>query len=177
MAHLGRSARHPRGLRVRRGRGHLLRLLPGPQGGGPRPHRSLEVRMNRLLRLLGLMLIVAPSATLAQTYTPQSPAGLSVTFTTERAGGTRVLVFGEVRNSNPSSAQRVVVLVEGLDEAGRVVSRGRGYVQGVIPSRGSAPFEIRMLASGSEKRYRTQIESFEFAVGGGGIEPRGAQSP
>src|SRR5216117_4385571 len=95
-----------------------------------------------------------------QTFTPQSPAGLSVTFTTERAGGTRVLVFGEVRNSNTSPAQHVVVVAEGLDESGRVVSRARGYVLGVLQSRGSAPFEIRMLAAGSEKRYRVQIESF-----------------
>lgn len=136
--------------------------------------------MTRHAILLGVLLAMAPSAPLAQTYTPQSPAGLSVTFTTERAGGTRVLVFGEVRNTNPSSAQRVVVLVEGLDEAGHVVSRGRGYVQGLVPSRGSAPFEIRLLASGSEKRYRMQIESFEFLVTER-VEPRpdrrGGESP
>ena len=123
--------------------------------------------MTRRLLLLGFLVVLAPWAALAQTYTPQSPAGLSVTFTTERAGGTRVLVFGEVRNSNTSAAQHVVVVVEGLDDGGHVVSRARGYVVGVIPSRGSAPFEIRMLASGSEKRYRMQIESFEFVVGGG----------
>ena len=123
--------------------------------------------MTRFLVLLGFLLAVAPSAALAQTYTPQSPAGLTVTFTTERAGGTRVLVFGEVRNSNPASAQHVVVVVEGLDETGHVVSRARGYVMGVVPSRGSAPFEVRLLASGSEKRYRMQIESFEFGGGGG----------
>jgi len=123
--------------------------------------------MTRRLLLLGLLLVAAPVVSIGQTFTPQSPAGLSVTFTTERAGGTRVLVFGEVRNSNTSPAQHVVVVAEGLDESGRVVSRARGYVLGVLPSRGSAPFEIRMLAAGSEKRYRVQIESFEFAVGGG----------
>ncbi len=123
--------------------------------------------MTRRLLLLGLLLVAAPVVSIGQTFTPQSPAGLSVTFTTERAGGTRVLVFGEVRNSNTSPAQHVVVVAEGLDESGRVVSRARGYVLGVLSSRGSAPFEIRMLAAGSEKRYRVQIESFEFAVGGG----------
>jgi hypothetical protein len=123
--------------------------------------------MIRHLVLLGVLFTLAPSDSLAQTYTPQSPAGLSVRFTTERAGGTRVLVFGEVRNSNPSSAQHVVVAIEGLDAAGHVVSRARAYVSGVVPGGGSAPFEIRMLASGSEKRYRMQIESFEFVVGGG----------
>ncbi|HXJ82707.1 MAG TPA: FxLYD domain-containing protein [Candidatus Methylomirabilis sp.] len=139
--------------------------------------------MTRRLLLLGLLFALAPSALFAQTYTPQSPAGLSVSFTTERAGGTRVLVFGEVRNTNPSSAQHVVVVVEGLDESGRVVSRAHGNVLGLVPPRGTAPFEIRMLASGSEKRYRMQIESFEFIVGGGGgggaapRPPREAQSP
>jgi hypothetical protein len=132
--------------------------------------------MTRRLLLLGFLLVLPPSAALAQTYTPQSPAGLSVSFTTERAGGTRVLVFGDVRNSNPSSAQHVVVVVEGLDDAGHVVSRARGLVPGVIPSRGTVPFEIRLLASGSEKRYRMQIESFEFVVGPG-IERRGSESP
>jgi len=123
--------------------------------------------MTPRLLLLALMLLAAPAVGIGQTFTPQSPAGLSVTFTTERAGGTRVLVFGEVRNSNTSPAQHVVVAAEGLDENGRVVSRARGYVLGVLPSRGSASFEIRINAAGSEKRYRVQIESFEFAVGGG----------
>jgi hypothetical protein len=123
--------------------------------------------MTRRLLLLGLMLPFAPVVSYAQTFTPQSPQGLSVSFTTERAGGSRILVFGEVRNTNTSPAQHVVVVVEGMDESGHVVSRARGYVLGVIASRGSAPFEIRLLAAGSEKRYRMQIESFEFVVGGG----------
>ncbi len=123
--------------------------------------------MSRRLLLLAVLLVAAPAQSRGQTFTPQSPAGLSVSFTTERAGGTRVLIFGEVRNSNPSPAQHLVVVAEGLDENGRVVSRARGYVVGVLPSRGNAPFEIRMLASGSEKHFRVQIESFEFVVGGG----------
>jgi hypothetical protein len=45
-----------------------------------------------------------------------------------------------------------------------VVSRARGYVSGSIPSHGSTSFEIRLLTSGSERRYRVQIESFEFQV-------------
>ena len=89
---------------------------------------------------------------------------LSVTFTTERAGGTRLLVFGEVRNTNNMTAQRIVLLAEGLDQDGRVVSRARGYILGNVSAHGSSPFEIRLLASGSERRYRVQIESFEFQV-------------
>ncbi len=122
--------------------------------------------MRRLL-LLGFLLGAAPASTCGQTFTPQSPVGLSVTFTTERAGGSRVLVFGEVRNASTAPAQRVTLLAEGLDESGRVVSRARGYVLGIVPAHGSTPFEIRLLAGGSERRYRVQIESFEFVVGGG----------
>ena len=125
----------------------------------------------RLLVLSAVLLVtstVGLSRGGAETFTPQSPSGLNVTFTTEKGGGTRVLVFGEVRNTTSTSAQRVVVLAEGLDENGRVVSRARAYVTGTISSRGNAPFEIRLNAAGSEKRYRVQVESFEFAVGGGG---------
>jgi hypothetical protein len=122
--------------------------------------------MTRRLLLIGLLLAALPALTLAQTFTPQSPIGLSVTFTTERAGGTRVLVFGDVRNTSNAPAQRVTLMAEGLDESGRVVSRARGYVLGTIPSRGSSSFEIRIAASGSERRYRVQIEAFEFVVGG-----------
>ena len=116
--------------------------------------------------LIGLGLAALPAPTVAQTFTPQSPIGLTVTFTTEKAGGTRVLIFGEVRNTGNAPAHHVTLVAEGLDEGGRVVSRGRGYVLGIVPSRGSTSFEIRILASGSERRYRVQVEAFEFTVGG-----------
>ena len=118
--------------------------------------------MNRHLAVtLGLLLIGAALLE-AQTFTPQSSSGLSVSHTAEKAGGSRVLIFGEVRNATNSTAERVAILAEGLDEGGHVVSRGRSFVAGTVPSRGSAPFEIRLSASGSERRYRVQIESFQF---------------
>lgn len=110
---------------------------------------------------LGLVLALGAVAA-AQTFTPQSSSGLSVTYTAEKAGGSRVLIFGDVRNVTSAPADRVSVLAEGLDEGGHVVSRGRALVSGTVPSRGSAPFEIRLLASGTERRYRVQIESFQF---------------
>jgi len=118
--------------------------------------------VNRRGFLTGLLLAVLPADARAQTFSPQSSSGLSVSFTTERAGGSRVLVFGDVRNTTNSAAEHVVILAEGLDEGGRVVSRGRGYVAGTVPSRGTSPFEIRLLAAGSEKRYRVQVEAFQF---------------
>ena len=121
------------------------------------------IRRRFLAVALGVVGSVAPA--LAQTFTPQSPSGLSVTFSTEKTGAARVMLFGDVRNATNSSAERVVILAEGLDEGGRVVSRGRCFVSGTVPSRGSSPFEIRLSATGSEKRYRVQVESFQFIQG------------
>ena len=97
----------------------------------------------------------------AQVFTPESGAGLSVSFTTERMGGSRVLVFGEVRNGTGATYERVVVLAEGLDDGGKVVSRARGYVPGTVGPKTSSSFELRMLASGSERRYRVTVDSFQ----------------
>ena len=119
--------------------------------------------MNRLLVVLVGLLLAGTTALLeAQTFTPQSSSGLRVSHTAEKAGGSRVMIFGEVRNATNSTAERVAILAEGLDESGHVVSRGRTFVTGSVPSRGSAPFEIRLSASGSERRYRVQVESFQF---------------
>jgi hypothetical protein len=120
--------------------------------------------MIRRALLVALVLAAIARPVLGQTFTPQSAAGLSVSFSTERAGGTRLLVLGEVRNANNAPAQRIVLLAEGLDQDGHVVSRARGYVLGNVPSHGSATFEIRLSTSGNERRYRVQIESYEFQV-------------
>jgi len=98
----------------------------------------------------------------AQVYTPQSGAALTVSFQHERMGGTRVLIFGDVRNSSGAAYERVVLLAEGLDESNKVVSRGRAYVAGSVPPKGSSPFELRLSASGSERRYRVSVESFQI---------------
>ena len=118
-----------------------------------------------LLAAVGIVLALAPAAR-AQTFTPQSSSRLAVSFTTERVGSGRVLVYGEVRNGTNASCERVVVAVEGLDESGRVISRGRAYVVGVVPSRGSSTFEVRMASPGSERRFRVEIESFQFVSSG-----------
>jgi hypothetical protein len=120
-------------------------------------------------RLLGAVLAwAALGATVdAQTYSPQSSSRLAVSFTTERVGSGRVLVYGEVRNGANSACERVIVGVEGLDENGRVVSRGRAFVFGVVPSRGSSTFEVRLSSPGTEKRFRVEIESFQFTSSSG----------
>jgi hypothetical protein len=118
-----------------------------------------------LLAAVAVLLALSP-AVRAQTFTPQSSSRLVVSFTTERVGGGRVLIYGEVRNGSNAACERVIVSVEGLDENGRVVSRGRAYVFGVVASRGSSPFEVRMSSPGSERRFRVEIESFQFVSSG-----------
>ena len=118
--------------------------------------------------LLALLVLFGASGSVlspvaAQTYTPQSATALSVTFQSERVGAGRVIIFGDVRNSSSNAYERVTLIAEGLDEAGAVVSRGRGYVSGTVPARGTAPFECRLSSGGRERRFRVSIESFQIA--------------
>ncbi|HEX9747236.1 MAG TPA: FxLYD domain-containing protein [Methylomirabilota bacterium] len=121
--------------------------------------------LRALLAAAAILLALSPAAR-AQTVTPQSSSRLAVSFTTERVGSGRLLVYGDVRNGSNDACERVIVSVEGLDENGRVVSRGRAYVFGVVPSRGTSPFEVRMSSPGSERRFRVEIESFQFVSSG-----------
>jgi hypothetical protein len=120
------------------------------------------------VRLLPALLLVAlwtaPAFAQTYTFTPQSSKDLTLSFQTEREGGSRVLIMGEVRNGAAQPCERVIVKAEGLDENGRVVSRGRAYVTGTIRPRGTAAFEIRLSSSGSERRFRVEIETFEFST-------------
>jgi len=121
-----------------------------------------------IARLLAVVLLAAlcaaPAFAQTYTFTPQSSKDLTLTFQTQREGGSRVLILGEVRNGAAQPCERVVVKAEGLDENGRVVSRGRAYVTGTIRAKATAPFEIRLSSSGSDRRYRVEIETFEFAT-------------
>jgi hypothetical protein len=47
-----------------------------------------------------------------------------------------------------------------------VVSRGRAYVVGTVPSRSTSPFEVRISSPGSERRFRVEIESYQFVSSG-----------
>jgi len=120
--------------------------------------------MRALLRRFALALLLMAAGTAAgraQTYTPQSSSALTVTYTVERLGGSRILIFGEVRNNSGATYDRVVLLAEGLDETGRVVSRARTYVTGGCGPKGRASFEVRLLATGAERKFRVEVESFQ----------------
>jgi hypothetical protein len=121
-----------------------------------------------IARLLAVVLLAAlcaaPAFAQTYTFTPQSSKDLTLTFQIEREGGSRVLILGEVRNGSAQPCERVIVKAEGLDENGRVVSRGRAYVTGTLRPKATAPFEIRLSSAGSERRYRVEIETFEFVT-------------
>lgn len=120
----------------------------------------------RLLLTAALLAALWIGSASAQTYTftPQSSRDLTVTFQTQREGGSRVLIQGEVRNGATDPCERVIIKAEGLDENGRIVSRGRVYVPGTIAPRATATFEIRLSSAGSERRYRVEVETFEFGA-------------
>jgi hypothetical protein len=117
---------------------------------------------------LALGIPVAPGAGLAQWYTPQSDRDLRVTWIVETTGTSGAQIVGKVQNLSRLPASRVVLRADGLNEAGRVVSRARTAVQ--VPAQGSSPFEIRLQLAGMEQQYRVTVESFEFG------EPRRGRS-
>lgn len=121
--------------------------------------------MARLLAvlLLPLALGLGFDRAVAQIYTPQSASGLSVSWEAARAGASRVIILGDVRNSASVPYERVVVLAEGLDEGGQVVSRGRAYLPGVVAAKGTLAFELRLLSAGREKRFRVGVEAYQIA--------------
>jgi len=116
--------------------------------------------------LLILTLVSGAYPVRAQWQTPQSDRLLRLNWSAERLGPSRMLILGDVQNLAEHPASRVVLRVEGLDQNGRVVSRGRGHVSGDIPPKGSSSFEIRFIPSGAERQYRVSVEFFEF------VEPR-----
>ncbi len=116
-----------------------------------------------LAPLAGLALLIAgASPGAAQWYTPQSDRDLRLTWNAERIGPSRVLILGDIQNASSLPATRVALRAEGLDEAGKIVSRTRAYVPGEVPPRGSSSFEIRLVPSGSERQYRVTVDYFEF---------------
>ncbi len=124
--------------------------------------------------VLCLSVFVASSPAAAQWYTPQSDRDLQLTWVVETLGSSMARIAGDVRNLSGFPAIRVAIRVEGLDPAGKVVSRARSYVPREIPARGAVPFEVRLSLSGKEEKYRVTVDFFEFLEPARGGRP---QSP
>jgi hypothetical protein len=118
--------------------------------------RSLHVA----LAVFFALVVVSPGA--GQWYTPQSDRDLGVTWVVETLGPSQVRILGNLQNLSGLPLNQAALRAEGLDPAGRVVSRAWGYVSRQVPPRGSGPFEVRLILAGTEQQYRVTIEYFEF---------------
>ena len=74
-------------------------------------------------------------------------------------------VHGYVYNEHGYPAARMKLLVEGLDGAGQPLTWTIGYVDGLVPAKSRAFFEVRNLSAASS--YRVTVHSFEWIVGNG----------
>lgn len=94
-------------------------------------------------------------------WVPAQSVLLQVSWSVE-TGSSGVLLRGRVQNLSVHPASRVSLRAEGMDEAGKVVSRQRSALADDIPSGGTAPFEIRLSQIPSARRYRVVVEFYEF---------------
>lgn len=113
-----------------------------------------------VLALFLALVVVSPGA--GQWYTPQSDRDLRLTWVVETLGLSQVRVLGNVQNLSSLPLNQAALRAEGLDQAGRVVSRAWGYVSRPIPPGDSSPFEVRLILTGTERQYRVTIDYFEF---------------
>jgi hypothetical protein len=113
-----------------------------------------------MARILAFALVIAMAPGMPR-WAPAQSVLLQVSWSVE-TGSSGVLLRGRVQNLSVNPASRVTLRAEGLDEAGKVVSRRRSPLADDIPSGGTAPFEIRLTPVGGEKRYRVVVEFYEF---------------
>ena len=76
----------------------------------------------------------------------------------------RPAVIGYIYNDRGLRADNVRLLVEELDASGRAVGSTIGYVNGDLPARGRAFFEVPVPTAGAT--YRVTVHSFDWRDGG-----------
>lgn len=115
--------------------------------------------------VLGLVLgvaLLAPTPVLSQ-----AAGRLRVEAELGKTRSGRPIVTGYVHNDHHGLwADRIHLLIEVLDGAGRVVARETGYVHGLIPPKDRVYFEASVPQGGAS--VRVTVEAFDWARGGGG---------
>ncbi len=107
--------------------------------------------------------VAAPPAALAQGE--GVPAGPGFRIESEAKGGPRGLtVSGYVYNDSIYRLTNVRLRVEVLDDTGRVIERGTGWVFGDLPQEGRAYFVVSVAVKGTS--YRITVDSFSRVSGG-----------
>lgn len=76
-------------------------------------------------------------------------------------------IEGYIYNDYARPANNVRMIVETLDESGKVIGRAYGYVFGIVPAFNRTPFNVPLQTAGPS--YRLTVTSFEWRDGGAGM--------
>jgi len=76
------------------------------------------------------------------------------------------VIAGYVLNASGLTADKVLLRIESLNEAGRAVNTNTGYVMGTVPAFNRTYFEVSVATAIS---YRVSISSLQWIKGGGGM--------
>ncbi|OGK96313.1 MAG: hypothetical protein A3E31_05985 [Candidatus Rokubacteria bacterium RIFCSPHIGHO2_12_FULL_73_22] len=122
----------------------------------------------RALPLALVLLVLAAGAARAQNFGGARPEErlFSIQSETARTPSGDAVVRGFVENRGDAWVTRVVLLVEGLDAAGRVVGWAYVPVGGEIGPGARDWFDARAPALGAT--FRVRVHSFEYLPRGGG---------
>ena len=117
-----------------------------------------EATMRYRSTLFALLLLLAPTASSAQSYAIQGTEHyfrLEWEATTARRGP---VISGYVYNRSGTTADRVRLGIDSLDGAGQVTASEIGYVFGTVPAGNRAYFEIPVRRA---ENYRVRVLSFD----------------
>jgi hypothetical protein len=102
----------------------------------------------------------------------ESPSGidprLRLAWDVRQTRGGRPEIDGYIYNDYMRAASDVRLLVETLDENGRVIGCAYGFVLGVVPPFNRAPFDVPLRTAGASYRIRVTAYDWRDGVGGGG---------
>lgn len=132
--------------------------------GQPILGRSSMLRAVRAV--LMTVVLVIPAAAVAQNYAIPS-ASRDFRVESETTTGRRgPILSGYVYNDQGLTADRVQLLVEGLDASGNVTSTTTAFVIGDVPPGSRRYFEVPLTASRAPS-YRVKVVTYELTGRGG----------
>ena len=121
--------------------------------------------------LLGVFLFVVVVEVLASTSAgAQTARSFRLTWAVDKTGPVVTEVTGRITNEARVEAIDVYVTVEGMDEKGKVLSRGLTHVGTLAPAE-SNNFTAKVPVVPGIQSYKATVSSFRFGLGGGGQAP------
>ena len=100
----------------------------------------------------------------------QTARSFRLTWAVDKTGPVITEVTGRITNDARVEAIDVYVTVEGVDEKGKVLSRGLTHVGTLAPAE-SNNFTAKVPVVPGIQSYRAAVSSFRFGLGGGGQAP------